>query len=198
MSVRVSVGNTKLGRIPNISLTPILTCPSNIPCRTLCYAMRAYRQYPNVRTAWDTNLEICRRSQTEYFDGIAAWLSSKKKSVRYFRWHVAGDIPDDTYLCNMIDLACDFPKTKFMAFSKQHDILHRHYRKAPKNLILRASLWTCWGKLRDVKGLAKAWFQDVDHSEKRIPDNARVCPGSCITCKRCWTLPKNDVVLMQH
>jgi len=50
--VKISNGNTKLGRIPNISLPPIKACGKDVPCKSDCYALKAYRQYPATRKAW--------------------------------------------------------------------------------------------------------------------------------------------------
>jgi len=46
MKISISDKNSKLGKIPNISLTPIASCPNCSTCKSKCYALKAYRQYP--------------------------------------------------------------------------------------------------------------------------------------------------------
>ena len=80
--IHISDKNSKLGRIPNISLTPGITC-SPEACKTClkggCYALKAYRQYKRTRTAWDENTELALHDiagmETQllaYFNGMNA------------------------------------------------------------------------------------------------------------------------------
>lgn len=189
--VKMTSGNKKLGKkVLNISRTPCATCPSDAPCRAKCYAMKAYRQYPNVRQAWNGNTEAA-KNLPEYFKDINT-IVSKKKPV-HFRWHVAGDIDSQEYLNGMKLVARANPDTKFLAFTKNHNL---DFVGLPKNLEVVASLWPNWGK--DTVGLRKAWMQDG--TENRIPATALVCPGSCETCKACWSLTADnrDVVFNVH
>lgn len=92
--VKISSGNIKLGSIPNINLPPILTCNKDVPCASDgCYALKAYKQYPNVRSAWHHNLEEFKRDSVKFFNDVTSQLK-KKKSLRRFRWHSSGDIVD--------------------------------------------------------------------------------------------------------
>ena len=99
MKTRISDGNSKVGRIPNISLTPGRTCSAEA-CRTClaggCYAMKSYRMYPSVRRSWDANTDLAindlatmERELTAYFGSMVA--------PRFFRIHVAGDFVHREY-----------------------------------------------------------------------------------------------------
>ena len=93
MDVKISAGNMKLGKIPNVNLPPIITCAYRVPCMKKCYAMKAYRAYPNARDAWNNNLNIYHMNKEEYFASIIKQLK-KIKHFDKFRWHSAGDILD--------------------------------------------------------------------------------------------------------
>lgn len=60
----VSNGNSKLGSIPNISLIPGKDC-GDVPCKAQCYALKAWKQYPETRAAWKRN------SRTAHDNGLA-------------------------------------------------------------------------------------------------------------------------------
>jgi hypothetical protein len=192
---RISDGNSKLVGIPNISLTPCKNCAADAPCKKECYAMKFFKMYPSVRKAWTENSEQLQRSRFHFFADIRDFLS--KKMPRFFRWHVAGDIPDNDYLDRMVNVAKSFPEVKFLAFTKRHDILKDWpANKMPKNLSIVASMWPGWGTA--PKGYQRAWMQDG--TEKRVPENALECPGACHNCGACWNLKnlKRDVVFHKH
>ena len=70
--VTLTTGNTKMGRVLNISLPPVLTCDHNLPCyQKGCYAMRsAYNMYPEVRNAWDGNYAVWKASWSMYGNAV--------------------------------------------------------------------------------------------------------------------------------
>ena len=189
--VRISTGNSKLGILPNISLSPCAACRKDAPCKTQCYARKAFRQYTTVRNAWSGNLRKARKSQTRYFAAIRSYLATYRPS--FFRWHVAGDILDQPYLARMKSIAREFPAIRFLAFTKMHEL---SYRQIPENLTIVFSMWPSWGNTR--KHMPRAWFQDG--TENRVPDNALRCPGHCEGCGLCWALPEldRDVVFEKH
>ena len=193
IKAKISTGNHKLGRkIPNISLRPIVDCANCKLCAKKCYAMKAYRQYPQVKAAWGHNGKLAKSSKrNEWFADILNYIDKKKPG--YFRWHVAGDIIDQDYYEWMCDIAIENPQTKFLAFTKNTNIkfLHR-----PKNLAIVISMWP--GLPKPNNKMPLAWFQDG--TETRVPKSAILCPGSCDECKICWNLPriKKDVVFNKH
>ena len=95
MQVKISVGNTKMGKVPSVSLPPIKACGNCGLCKNKCYAKKAYRLYPLVKRAYDSNYELATSNHYQYFEDIKKYLKNKKP--KYFRWHVAGDILNQEY-----------------------------------------------------------------------------------------------------
>lgn len=189
---KISKGNTKLGKaIPNINLPPITSCVKDAPCKKECYAMKAYRQYKNTRTAWNYNLELYKTSPIEYFIGIDTFLT--KKQPRLFRWHSAGDIPDKLYLKLMCELARKHSRIKFLAFTKRYSFF-KHVR-IPTNLSIVFSAWPGYNMPKSRFPIA--FMQDG--TETRVK-NALECPGNCDSCGMCWELKNinKNVVFNKH
>ena len=205
MTVHISSGNSKLGKhIPNISLPPGYTCPKEAPCRTSnCYAHKAWLQYPNVRRAWTDNLIHFMMEPDSYFAEIQRYLWKHKP--KRFRWHVAGDIPNQAYLNYMGVLAKLNRLTSFLCFTKRYEL---SYAGLPANLSIIASAWPGYNivhvpyTMENVSGpgwfLPIAWCQDG--TETRIPHDAIECPGSCDSCAECWWLRQKhrDVWFHKH
>lgn len=191
MSVSISLGNRKLGRIPSVSVTPILSCQPNVPCYKYCYARKAYRMYPKVRECWDGNYDLAVRHPEQYFSEINDYIV--KKNPSHFRWHVAGDILSQHYFNNMNAVAEKNPNTKFLAFTKHFKL---DYSKAVDNMTVRHSYWTGWGNYDKNTSNLLAWYQDG--KEDRIPENAFECQGSCIVCRSCWEKTAQSVVFHKH
>lgn len=191
MQTHISPGNMKLKNIPNVSLTPCVTCADNAPCKNKCYAMKAFRMYPSVKKAWNENTEIAKSNPVKYFDDIVDYLLRKRP--KYFRWHVAGDIPNQSYLGMMKHIARLFPNTRFLAFTKKHDL---EFSDIPGNLQIVYSLWPEWGSKK--VGMPAAYMQDG--KENRVNGTEIICPGSCADCKVCWHLSEigKDVVFNVH
>lgn len=191
--ISIAAGNSKLGRIPNVSLVPGRDCGNCAHCVKACYARKFFKMYPSVRTAWSKNSVAAHSSLRLYFRAIDAYIA--KRAPKYFRFHVAGDILSQTYLGNMCKLARRYPGTAFLAFTKMHGL---DYSNLPSNLTIVASMWPNQPIPAAVANLPKAWMQDG--SETRIPADAIPCPGTCDQCGMCWALPQlgRDVVFHKH
>jgi hypothetical protein len=186
----IAHGNGKVGDVPNVSLMPIVSCPTGAPCTHDCYDCKAVRMYPTVREARRRNWESAQNQRDEYFQGIRAYLA--KYGPKYFRWHVGGDIPDADYLRRMRATARYYPETRFLAFTKHHAL---DYRNLPENFNVVFSMWPHWGNTR--KRMPRAWMQDG--TETRIPENAIRCDGQCDNCGVCWFLRADQsVYFMKH
>ena len=156
--------------------------------------MKSYRMYPAVRNAWDHNLALFNFDPFQYFGSIDKFLT--KKTPKFFRWHVSGDIVSQAYLRGMIKLAIDHPETNFLAFTKNFKL---DYSNVPKNLSIVFSQWPGMRKPVHKKGVSGfAWFQDG--TEKRVPKNAIECPGHCDNCGMCFSIAKigGHVVFHKH
>lgn len=192
MILRISEGNVKLGKIPSFACTPGLGCVPGVPCFKECYARKAYARYPNVRKAWDSNYKLMIENPFNLFQDFREYLHDKSPS--FFRWFVSGDIPNQSFLQGMKDVALDFNHVKFLSFTKNHGL---DFSGLPKNLVIIASMWS--GGFGDpTLPLRKAWYQDG--TETRVPADAMLCAGHCEACGLCWHLPNinRDVVFIRH
>ena len=184
----ISRGNSKLGKIPNISLPPIKACGNCKACAPDCYALKSYKQYKNVRQSWDENYKLALSEPGQYFAMIRDYLDvPKRKKLTMFRWHTSGDILDGVYFLNMIDIARDYPGVKFLCFTKMYSIINRALdgESLPDNLEIIFSAWSGLD-MDNPHDIPVAYVQDGN--ETRVPDNALECPGNCDTCGLCWSL----------
>lgn len=198
MKTKISAGNSKLGTIANISLTPGRTC-SPEACRTCltggCYAMKAYRMYKNVRAAWDANTELATTDLAtmeadlhKYFAGMNA--------PRFFRIHVGGDFVTREYAEMWARVAAAAPSTNFLAFTKQWDNIRSV--GFPDNVSIVLSAWPGTTIPEDLRELySVAWLDD---GAEEVPEDAIECPGNCASCGVCWSLSKRhiDVKFRKH
>ena len=202
----ISTGNIKIGKMSNISLTPIVSCAGCVTiCAKDCYAMKAYKQYPAVKNAWDTNYREAMEDMTKFFTDIVAKIKKTKKT--FFRWHVGGDIINLEYFMGMVFVAKMFPIIKFLAFTKQYEVVNefrsgskgRHAGKweLPANLQVVFSAWPSL-EMRNPYKFPVAFMQDG--SETRVDGSEIECPGSCEGCGMCWSLSSigKNVVFHKH
>lgn len=193
MKISVSPGNIKLGAIPNISLPPGLSCQPGVPCVADCYAQKAVRLYKPAREAWQRNWQIYRDDPEDYFGQVSMWVSDHTPD--FFRWHVAGDIPEQRYFSGMINVAFEYSETRFLCFTKNYGVTNQVF--VPKNLAVVHSAWP--GYPAPPGDLPIAWMQDG--TEKRVPGDALKCAGHCGYCGgTCWHLKElgKDVVFNKH
>jgi len=188
MEIKISPGNSKIGKIPNISLIPIKDCGNCSYCKDKCYAMKAYRQYPGVRNAWGINSKAFRKDPWEASILIGKYIEKHKS--KYFRIHVAGDFLNQDHVNAMLSLCRILDHTQFMANTKMFGL---DYSDKPDNLKLRFSMWP--GQPIPDSSLPKAWLDDG--TDKRIPKTAIECSGNCDNCLICY-LTQQDVVFKIH
>jgi len=188
MNLTISKGNTKLGKIPNISLAPIYSCP-DAPCHEFCYAVKTAERWPIVDQVWKANLDFYLKEPYKFFDEVRAWLTvfSPKK----FRWHVAGDIPSRAYLFGMMKTAEYFPKTKFMCFTKRYDMVSK-CSHIPGNLSIILSAWPGHPLKNPCNRFPVAYIKGDPRAENYIE-----CSGRCDACGDCFYLrrKKKNVLL---
>lgn len=195
-NIKISPGNTKIGKIPNINLPPGRSCRLGVPCLSSgCYALKAYRMYPSTQKAWDQNYYFFINNPDDYFNEIESWLLSKKTQPQYFRWHSSGDIVSQKYLDGMISISNKFNNIKFLAFTKQFDF---DFSNIPQNLFIIMSMWPNFIYPQQYKDIFTFSWMD-DGTDKRIPqESVYQCPGSCPTCMKCWTKDFKNIVFKKH
>lgn len=193
---KISHGNAKLKETFIYSMPPVTTCPgATASCKQDCYAIKAYKQYPNVRTAWNHNYAL---SGTEDFVNAVAYylaneLSSKRKSskFRHFRIHESGDFYTQEYLDKWIAIARMFPQIEFLAYTKSGWL---NFDNCPPNMIVRMSIWEDSRPYKVDWNLPRATMEGMEQRE-----DAFHCKPTykCAECRFCWASTK-DVFFTKH
>jgi ferredoxin len=183
-SLSISSGNSKIGEIPNFSLKPVSDCANCDCCRKKCYALKAWRMYPNVRAAWSRNSRAVRKG-TRWIRELETFLSENKPP--YFRIHVAGDFFSPAYFRQWVELAAKCPGTRFLAFTKSFSEIEEARAVIPSNLSI---VFSAFPGLDTPGHMPIAWAgetSDYPANSDRVK-KAIVCPGKCDECHLCWHL----------
>ena len=87
-------------------------------CAKICYALKSYKQYPNVRSAWDGNYAMTQLDTfvADFNRELRKWV---KKGYTTLRIHVSGDFYSIQYLFNILQIIVDNPDVTFYAYTKQ-------------------------------------------------------------------------------
>lgn len=202
MKLNISAGNRKMGSIPSFSLPSGITCSAEacITCyQDGCYGKAMEARLANVRNSYAENFAMVLEDlhgSREYLN----WYFDSPNAPRLFRIHVVGDFFSREYFQMWIDVIKAHPDTKFMAFTKQFDVIRLWVvaDNIPENLTLIASAWPGvnlpeWV----VEKMPVAWMDDGN--ETRIPEAAYPCDGDCSGgCKgHCWKMQKGESVVFE-
>jgi hypothetical protein len=165
---------------------PIVTCKNCGECRFYCYDIKACLQYSNVIDARTKNTVILQKDRDEYFRRIDEAMN-RKRTNKYFRWHVSGDIVDLDYFRRMVENARNHSDFVIWTYTKNYDIVNEYCDKYGKNSIPVnfSVMFSEW------KGLPMSNPYEFPVFACRMPEeNERdysrkmwKCPGNCDTCK---------------
>ena len=198
VKVTISAGNSKMGPIKSISLPPIKTC-RKCGCWSECYANRYCKIRKTVRESYENNLHAYLFNEDEYWREIEKVI----KTSKFFRFHVAGDIPDYKYMCKMIVLAVQNPECEMLCFTKRHEYVNAALNgiKLPKNLHIILSFWSDYTP-ENPHNLPTAHVKYKDGTTT-ASENAKECKGNCMECALtiggCWTLKNGEeIVFKKH
>ena len=190
-NISISMGNIKLGHIPQFNLPPVKACPNCKYCtgvydghKYTCYAQKAYRQYDIVRRAWNRNLQACKRNLAVVEQDLCQYLD--KYMPKWFRIHSAGDFYNQEYLDMWLRIAKRYPKTRFLAFTKS---FHLDFRRRPRNLKIVYSVMPTT-PISSVPRGSRAYAGSTPNTTQRVFE----CPGSCEVCALCWNLKSTEHV----
>lgn len=206
-NIHISLKNSKLGKILSFSTAPIVGCGANCRvCMDKCYAVKSYRQYPNVKTAWNDNFDAVKNEKW-----IEIHRAVTHECMRHtdmpFRWFVSGDIYCMGMLKTMVWCANTCPDTVFYCYTKCYNIVNRWLdfgNILPDNLKI---IFSRWDGLEMVNpyGLPES---DVilKGSNKTMVNNSFVCPNqknkkiTCDVCPcPCYLMEKGETVyFMEH
>ena len=186
VAIVISTGNQKIGRCMNVSLAPIITCKNCKECKSFCYDVKACCQYENVRNARAKNTALFRYDRDLFFRLLWEKMS-RKKSNKFLRFHVSGEIVDIDHFSRMVETAKRFPDFKIWTYTKVYWIVNQYIREhggnkeaaLPDNFKVMFSEW---------KGLPidnpydLPVFRCVMENEEQ-PTDCFKCPGCCDYCK---------------
>jgi len=200
--VSISNGNMKMGAVASVSLLPLVTCPA--ACRETCgkfhnnktcecYAVKLANLRPTVLDAWARNTAIALNNPDAYFKRI----NETCKTVRFFRFHVSGDIPNKDYFRRMIKTARDNPNCEILAFTKNYKVVNDWIDKngkLPENLHILFSGWENY----PIDNPHNLPTTNIYRKEQDIKDDWKLCGGNCLNCAcrgvGCWQAQNGDTI----
>lgn len=198
--------NSKLRGIPAFNLAPGRTCSPEACAHCLkdgCYAVKnacchGYNlDENNCLRAWTENTALAFNHMRELEKALDAWLTENRPAL--FRIHSSGDFFSVEYARMWRRIAMRHAETRFLAFTKQFDVVrHVHFYKLD-NFELVLSGWTGVNVPDDLRRHYRvAWCNDG--TETHIPADAIHCPGDCNACRACWYLSrmKKDSYFDKH
>jgi len=186
---RLKIGNSKLKNILVFDLPYGQTCPNHTDCIKNCYAKKAERQYPNVRSWRADNLTLTKDPLT--FQGLINEQLAKTK-LTVVRIHSSGDFYSQDYLNTWGSIAQANPTKVFFAFTKTNWSLG----KLPANMNVISSLIN--GKLNFgprvyVEALARDTGAYICESTHPYDTSLIQCGVNCTYCHT-----NKKVVFVQH
>lgn len=206
VNVKFSYGNRKTGAlVPSVSLIPVADCGNCKVCAAGCYDVKNVCYLPAVQKSRAVNSAIYKNDPDRYF----AEVLQAVKFLRFFRWHVGGDIKDMNYLENVIRIARAVPGCEFLIFTKMFDLVNTWIDKngaLPANLHLIFSDWRGaeMDNRHNLPVSSPVWFDKAGAEIERGPhctDRVTWCPGLCEDCAAagggCWGAGAGDTILFE-
>lgn len=195
LHVTISSGNIKMGNVASVSLLPFLSCPGicKTTCGGKCYAAKLANLRKTVLESYARNQAIAMYRPDVYWTAVDLAM----KSVKYFRFHVSGDILNPAYFDRMIEACKNNPETSVLCFTKRFDIVNAWTAKngkVPENLHV---MFSGWENLDPVNPFD---FPETNVIMKGSGprENWKICGGNCFECAvngvGCWTAKKGDVI----
>ena len=185
----ISRGNRKIGRVLNVSIAPLLSCLAACPCMLYCYDIKAVIQYINVLFARVKNFWLAVNRPAVYFGTIENALAHRK-TRKYFRWHVGGDIINAAYFAEMVEIAKRHTDFIFWTYTKKYGIVNAYCEKhggraaIPENPKI---MFSEWDGMPVVNPFVFPLFScKLKAGNKNHPDfyfyGLYKCPGNCDVC----------------
>lgn len=199
--VSVSTGNIKMGKIPSISLPPIVTCSAAAcaTCGKKCYAKKICRYSKEAAAAYNRNLDILKNEPARFWNEVDFAL----KGSRFFRFNVSGDIYNKDYFEKLCEVVKNNKHCECLIFTKKYDIVNDYLKsgkKIPKNLHVLFSGWIGI-KMENPFRLPEAHVI-FKNGETSARDGAKYCSGNCfecaLNCGGCWSMKKGEQVLFRE
>ena len=199
--VKFSYGNRKTGAmVPSVSLIPVADCGNCKVCARGCYDVRNVCFQKTVQKSRANNSAIFKEDPERYFEEVEAGA----KFLRFFRWHVGGDIKDYNYLGHMVGIAERNPRCEFLAFTKMYDVVNEWLENVgefPKNLHIIFSDWR-GAEFENPYNLPVSSPLWADGTKgPHCTDDVHMCEGDCTACASvnggCWSAGKGSTILFE-
>lgn len=192
--------------IPSFSFPPIKTCNREVVLQDgECGCGGCYALYMRKSTmaSWQRNLDAWEDNPVQVKEDLENFILEYRP--KFFRFFVAGDIPDHGFLMSMVYVALCCSGTDFMFFTKQWDYVNSLYENMMAN---GAVHWP--GNLHAVfsNGVNVRARNPYHFPESRIlfpweaveVEKGTICGGNCYECnvseKGCWFMEKGQTVLL--
>lgn len=199
-NVSISNANSKMGAVASVSLLPFLTCPACCKgtCGPKCYAAKLANLRPSVLRAYAMNTAIWSADPEKYFRQVRAAMMG----VRFFRFHVSGDIPTARYFVEMVAACKANPHCEVLCFTKKFGAVSNYVTvnsgnpaaAIPSNLHI---LFSGWSNLTPDNPYN---FPETNVIEKGAEprEDWKVCGGNCFNCAcrgvGCWQASAGDTI----
>ena len=205
--ISISNHNSKTGSCCNNLAFPTCTCREDAPCKASgCYCMKGRQAMCNVVAAYMRNLMIYNNDHDDFWEQVR--FKIKHNPLPLFRFFDAGDVPDYEFFCGMVELAKEFPKIRFMSFTKKYDIVNEWLATngdLPNNLNIIFSAWHIGWKVNNPFDMPVAYVDFKDQTlNPQFPKGITGCPNqsdktiTCSMCQKCWNKKIKSVVFKQH
>ena len=184
-----------MGAVASVSLVPFLSCPARCAgtCGAKCYAAKLANLRPNVLRSYAINQALAIHAPAVFWEQVNAAAAA----VRYFRFHVSGDLLDYSYFAGMITVALNNPKTEILCFTKRYELVNRWIREnggIPSNLHILFSAWT---NLKPVNPYKLPETNVIPRGTDPLPA-WKLCGGNCFSCAcrgvGCWQAGAGDTI----
>lgn len=193
--VSISNANSKMGAVSSVSMLPFLTCPVRCKdsCGSKCYAAKLANLRPSVLKSYALNTALAIHAPDRYWQDVNEAI----RAVRYFRFHVSGDILNMPYLERMIATAQANPHTEILAFTKRYELINTYLDRhgvLPTNLNI---LLSGWENLKPINTHNMPETNVIMRGAEPDP-SWKICGGNCFNCAcrgmGCWTARPGDVI----
>lgn len=154
-----------------------------------CYGERYRFAWRNIQAGMQRRLELL---QYWIDNDPRTWVEAMTESInphRYFRWHVVGDVQNETHLEMITDIANALPKTDFWLPTAEVWVAQADM---PDNITVRLSAT----KIDGPPSRVAAYTSTVSTTGHTCP--APQQNNECGTCRACWSRDVKNVAYAYH
>lgn len=193
--VSISKGNVKMGAVLSVSLLPFITCPGRCKgtCGGECYAAKIALLRGSVLTAYARNTALAMFRPDIYWSEVKKAMAG----VRFFRFHVSGDIIDKKYFAELVNACKENTHCNVLVFTKRYEIVNSYIKEngsLPENLHL---LFSGWDNLDPINPYDLP-ETNVYNKDTEPAENWLLCGGNCFECGcrgvGCWQAKKGETI----